>query len=108
MRDHGDEFGYPGEREILERALRTATTQMLRLVPDQAPAGRTLLERGADAVRGFDLLPAVPEPAAGDPETVAAASKDGIPPDIAEAYMRAKTEVKAILAEHLGEAVRES
>lgn len=108
MGDHGDEFGYPGEREILERALRTATTQVLRLAPEPGPAGRPLLERGADAVRGFDLLPAVPQPATGDPEIVAAASKDGIPPDIAEAYIRAKTEVKAILAEHLGEVVRES
>lgn len=97
MRHHGDELGYPGEREILERALRTATTQVLRLAPDTGAAGRSLLERGADAVRGFDLLPVS---ATGAPEIVAAASRDGIPPDIAEAYMRAKTEVKAILAEH--------
>jgi len=109
MRDHGEELGYPGEREIVEHALRTATTQVLRLAPDTGPAGRSLLERGADAVRGYHLLPAIPAAArtAGDPDVVAAASKDGIPSDIAEAYMRAKTEVKAILAEHLVEVVGE-
>ena len=126
MRDHGEELGYPGGREILERALHGATTQVLRLAPDTGPTGRSLLERGADALCGFDLVPAdayvpsdmyvpadprvpvdmcVPadpcgQPAAGDPEAVAAASRDGIPSDIAEAYIRAKTAVKAILAEH--------
>lgn len=96
------EMGFPGNREMIERELRKATTQALYLAPDAEAAGhRSLLERGADAVRGMELMPAEERfwTAAPDPAIVAAASKDGIPPDIAEAYIRAKTEVKAILAD---------
>ena len=172
--------GFPGNREILERALRESTIQELHLAADPLPRGRSLLERTATAVRGFERTPAIPAstrtpglapprtpgaviasapdivaprtpgvvamstsdvvaprtpdvlpartpdvvlartadvvapaPASGvvapgrTPDVVVAASKDGIPSDIAEAYMRAKTEVKAILAEHLGVVIRD-
>lgn len=92
--------GFPGNREIVERALRESSVQVLHLARETGPRNRSLLERAADSLRGFERVPASPPPAL-SPEAVATASKDGIPSDIAEAYLRAKTEVKAILAEHL-------
>jgi hypothetical protein len=97
----GEDLGFPGNRELLERQLAKATTQVLFLAQD-APAGHhSLAERGAELVRGVEIMPAeerfwTAEPS---PAAVATAAKDGIPPDIAEAYVQAKTEVKAILAE---------
>ncbi|MPZ82124.1 MAG: hypothetical protein GEV28_17700 [Actinophytocola sp.] len=96
MRDDG----FPGNREIVERALRESTTQVLYLAAETGPRNRSLLERAAGSVRGFERVSEAP-PGVRPPDAVVAASKDGIPSDIAEAYMRAKTEVKAILAEHL-------
>jgi len=97
---HDEDLGFPGNRELVERQLAKATTQVMFLASDGPAGARTLAERGAEAVRGVELMPAAerfytPEPT----PAVSAASKDGIPSDIAEAYMRAKTEVKAILEE---------
>lgn len=97
----GEDLGFPGNRELLERQLAKSATQVLFLAED-TPAGlHTLAERGAERVRGVEIVPAeerfwTPEPS---PATLATAAKDGIPSDIADAYVRAKTEVKAILAE---------
>jgi hypothetical protein len=105
MDAHDEDLGFPGNRELVERQLAKATTQMLFLAPDAPARGtgasggaRSLAERGADAVRGVELLPAE-ERFHTPPPVVVAASMDGVPPDIAEAYMRAKNEVKSILAE---------
>ena len=97
----GEDLGFPGNRELLEQQLAKATTQVLFLAQDTKAGHRTLAERGAELVRGVEIMPAeerfwTAEPS---PAALATAAKDGIPPDIAEAYIRAKTEVKAILAE---------
>jgi hypothetical protein len=127
MPHRDEELGLPGNREILEHALRASTTQVLRLAPGTGSSHRTLAERGADLVRGFDRIPADPPRAAipcaapardaipldavpldavplgaGQPDAVPLDIEDDLPPDIAEAYLRARTEVHAILAEHLG------
>jgi hypothetical protein len=107
MSPHDEELGLPGNREIVERALRTATTQVLHLAPDTGPANRTLAERAADLVRGFECVPALrPVPARSDgPVVVPVATPAAIPEppvDIAGAYLRARTEVTAALAEQLG------
>jgi hypothetical protein len=101
MRPSDEDLGFPGNREIIERALAKSTTQVLFLAQDEGRGNRTLVERGAESVRGIELMPTSDRfwAAAPEPSAVAAASKDGIPADIAEAYMRAKTEVKAILAD---------
>jgi hypothetical protein len=97
-----EELGFPGNREIVEHALRVSTTQVLHLSPPQAgPRHRSLLERTAEAVRGVELLP--PASASTSTDAIAVARKDGISADLAEDYLRAKTEVKAILAQHLNE-----
>jgi len=101
MHAREEDLGYPGNREIVERQLAKSVTQVLFLAPETAAGHRSLAERGAELVRGVELMPGeerfhIEAPA---PVAVAAASKDGIPSDIAEAYMRAKNEVKAILAE---------
>ncbi len=105
-----EDLGFPGNREIVEAALFSSVTQALYLSTESASmrsTGQTLLERGSSTVRGMERIPAderfwSPEDA---PElsVLEAASRDGVPPDIAEAYIRAKTEVKAILAEHIGQ-----
>lgn len=96
-----EDLGFPGNRELVERQLAMATTQVLYLAPESASPHRSLAERGAALVRGVELIPAEERfwTAPPAPAAVAAASKDGIPPDIADAYLRAKTEVKNILAE---------
>ncbi len=109
-----EDLGFPGNREIIEAALLTSVTQVLYLSPESVstqpskqPFGRSLLERGSSAVRGMERIPAderfwSPE-VAPELSVLAAASRDGVPADIAEAYIRAKTEVKAILAEYSGQ-----
>lgn len=102
MTRHEEDLGFPGNRELVERALAKSTTQVLFLAAEEGRAGhRTLAERGADLVRGVELMPAEERlwTASPSPAAVAVAKKDGIPADIAEAYLQAKTEVKAILAE---------
>lgn len=96
-----EDLGFPGNRELLERQLAKATTQVLFLAHDTSAGHRTMAERGADAVRGVEIMPAAERfwTAEPSPAAVATAAKDGIPPDIADAYVRAKTEVKSILAE---------
>jgi len=103
MSPSDEDLGFPGNREIIERALARSTTQVLFLAADDRSENRSLLERGTELVRGIELMPAAERfwAAAPAPSAVAAASKDGIPADIAEAYMRAKIEVKAILAEEV-------
>jgi hypothetical protein len=103
MTSHDEDLGFPGKREIVERQLAVATTQVLYLAPETTNrAGhRPLVERGAELVRGMEMVPAQERfwTAPPAPNAVAAARKDGIPADIAEAYMLAKAEVKNILAE---------
>jgi hypothetical protein len=98
MTPHDEELGFPGNREIVERALRTSTTQVLHLARDTGPANRTLAERAADLVRGFECVPALP--AAGersaDPVPVRATDVPESPADLAGAYL------PAMLAEQLG------
>jgi hypothetical protein len=96
---HDEDLGFPGNRETIERELCKATTQVLFLAPEPGSGHQSLCERGADAVRGMELMPAAERfwTAEPTPAAVAAAAKDGIPADIADAYMRAKTEVKVIL-----------
>ena len=103
MHSHDEDLGLPGNREIVERQLAVATTQVLYLAPETTKrvGHRSLVERGAEMVRGMEVVPAgerfwTAPPA---PDAVAAARQDGIPADIAEAYMLAKAEVKNILAE---------
>lgn len=93
--------GFPGDREVLERELAKSTTQVLFLAPLGDAGSRSLLERGASLVRGVELVPSAERfwTAGPDPSIVEEASADGIPADIAEAYMRARSEVEAILAE---------
>jgi hypothetical protein len=99
---HHEDLGFPGNRELVEQQLAAATTQVLYLAPETRPNGRrSLAERGAGLVRGVELIPAEERfwTAPPAPDAVAAAEKDGLPADIAEAYLTAKTEVKNILAE---------
>ena len=94
-----EDLGFPGNREIVERQLAAATTQVLYLAGETGRAGhRTLAERAAELVRGVEVIPArerfwTAPPAA---DAVAAASREGIPADMAEAYM---AEAENILAE---------
>jgi len=105
-----EDLGFPGNREIVEAALFTSVTQALYLSTESVStrsSRQSLLERGASAVRGMERIPAderfwSPD-VAPELSVLEAASRDGVPPDIAEAYIRAKTEVKAILAEHIGQ-----
>lgn len=103
MTRHDEDLGFPGNRELVERQLTVATTQVLYLAPETTSrAGhRSLVERGADLVRGMEMVPAAERfwTAPPAPNAVAAARADGIPADIAEAYMQAKAEVTNILAE---------
>lgn len=101
MTCHDEDLGFPGNREILERQLAAATTQVLYLDAEKSPGHRSLAERGAELVRGLELLPATERfwTAPPSPAAVAIAAKDGVPPDVAEAYLRAKAEVKSILAD---------
>ncbi len=103
MTRHDEDLGFPGNREIVERQLAVATTQVLYLAsdPTNRAGQRSLVERGAELVRGMEMVPAQERfwTAPPEPNAVAAARADGIPADIAEAYMLAKTEVKNILAE---------
>lgn len=102
-----DDLGFPGNREIVEAVLSTSVTQALYLSLEPVAGNQSLLERGSSAVRGMERIPAderfwSPE-VAPELSVLEAASRDGVPPDIAEAYIRAKTEVKAILAESIGQ-----
>jgi hypothetical protein len=100
--NHDEDLGFPGNRELVERQLAVSTTQVLYLAPGGRPSGhRSLAERGAELVRGVELIPAQERfwTAPPAPDAVAAAEKDNVPADIAEAYMHAKAEVQHILAE---------
>jgi hypothetical protein len=96
-----EDLGFPGNRELLERQLAKATTQVLFLAQDTPTRHHSLAERAAEQVRGVEIMPAEERFWAAEPSPAAVktAAKDGIPPDIAEAYVRAKSEVKAILAD---------
>lgn len=96
-----EDLGFPGNREMVEQQLGKSTTQVLYLAAEERAGHRSLAERAADLVRGVELVPAEerfwtmsPSPAA-----VAVAEKAGIPADIADAYLKAETDVKAALAE---------
>ncbi len=106
-----EDLGFPGNREIVERALRESTTQVLHLAPETGSRHRTLAERGADAVRGFERVPATQpaRPADHDvPAIPVPAADDAVTPEVAEAYLRARSEVKAILAEGLDVVVQDT
>jgi hypothetical protein len=90
MADRDEELGFPGNREIVERALRESTTQELHLAPETGPRNRTLAERAADVVRGFERRPAAARP---EPPAV----RDVPVP--AEPYLAAPADLDAILAE---------
>jgi hypothetical protein len=97
-----EDLGFPGNRELVERQLAVSATQVLYLAAGGRRDGRqSLAERGAELVRGVELIPAEERfwTAPPAPDAVAAAEKDNIPADIAEAYMHAKAEVKNILAQ---------
>lgn len=97
-----EDCAFPGNREILERELSRSTEQVLRLAP-RPPAGRrTLHELGRDMVLGVQFVK-LAEDTEGRLST-----PDGVPADIADAYARAKAEVKAILADHAAETAREA
>lgn len=93
-----EDLGFPGNREIVERQLSVATTQVLYLAAEPVSRHRSLAERGAELVRGIELVPAG-ERFWTAPPAPAAASEDGIPVEIAEAYLNTKAEVKNLLAE---------
>jgi hypothetical protein len=97
----GEDLGFPGNRELLERQLAKGSTQVLFLAQDVPPGYHSLAERAAEMIRGVEIMAAEERFWTAEPSPVAVetAARDGIPPDIAEAYVRAKTEVKAILAE---------
>lgn len=88
MAHRDEELGFPGNREIVERALRESTTQELHLAPETGPRNRTLVERAADRVRGFERRPA-DAPSGAVHET----------PAPAEPYVAAPAGLDAILAE---------
>jgi hypothetical protein len=96
---HDEELGFPGNREIVERALQAATTQVLHLAPDTGPANRTLAERGADLVRGFERVPAIAAEGerSGGPVVLPVPATSS---DLAGDHLRARAEVTAMLAEH--------
>jgi hypothetical protein len=91
-----EDLGYPGNRELVERQLAMATTQVLYLAPEPGSRHRSLVERGVELVRGVEIVPAAERfwTAPPAPEEV-----HGIPVDITEAYLHTKAEVKNILAE---------
>lgn len=96
-----EDLGFPGNRELVERQLSRSTTQVLFLAAEERAGRRSLAERAADLVRGVELIPAderfwTPSPS---PAAVAFAEQAGIPADVADAYLKAETEVKAVLAE---------
>lgn len=106
-----EELAFPGNREVIERELGKSTTQVVYLAPVGSTSCRTLHELGVDALRGVEFVRREEDPATGGldgqpasaavPSNAAAiAAKDGIAPDMAEAYAKAKAEVKAILANH--------
>jgi len=107
-----EELAFPGNREVIERELGKSTTQVVYLAPEPSVRHRTLHERGDEAIRGVEFVRRDEDPAtgglAGPPASAAApnpaaaeiAARDGIAPDMAEDYARAKAEVKAILATH--------
>lgn len=106
-----EELAFPGNREVIERELGKSTTQVAYLVPVPSAGHRTLHELGVDAIRGVEFVRREEDPATGgldgQPASAAVpsnaeaiAAKDGVAPDMAEAYAKAKAEVKAILANH--------
>jgi len=60
MTSHDEDLGFPGNREIVERQLAVATTQVLYLATETTNrAGhRSLVERGAELVCGMETVPA--------------------------------------------------
>ncbi|HEV7647113.1 MAG TPA: hypothetical protein VGP26_03030 [Actinophytocola sp.] len=112
MTQWDEELGLPGNREIVEHALCRSTTQALHLAEETGSRNRTLAERAADLVRGFECgpaapparpepeLPAVPPPAGRvrGPDTVPHAVPHAVPPGIAEELLHAGTGVNAVLA----------
>jgi hypothetical protein len=97
MTQRDEELGLPGNREVLERALRESTTQVLHLAPETGPRNRTLAERGADLVRGFERVPADARPARHDEPEIPVPAPEEI--HAAEEQLTAVSELAAILAE---------
>jgi hypothetical protein len=99
MTQWDEELGLPGNREIVEHALSRSTTQVLHLAEETGPRNRTLAERAADLVRGFECGPAElaaraePEP----PVVTGRARPPGLP-DLADELLHAGAATTALLA----------
>lgn len=100
MTQWDEELGLPGNREIVEHALGRSTTQVLHLAVETGRRNRTLAERAADLVRGFECGPALPDRAATDVEP-AVPARAAVLPDIAEELLHTENEVTALLADGL-------
>lgn len=106
-----DEIAFAGNRELIERELARSVAQVLHLMPGRAAAHRPLQEIGVDIVLSVAFLRA----ARGTESTFAAdlagacaphspphhPAPVGVPEDIAADYLRAKTELQAILRRDL-------
>jgi len=104
MTQWDEELGLPGNREIVEHALSRSTTQALHLAEETGQANRTLAERAADLVRGFECGPAVPAEA-DHAEPAVQAPQDDMLSDLADSLLRAETGVNVLCAGGVGAAV---
>jgi hypothetical protein len=102
-----DEIAFAGNRELIERELARSVAQVLHLMPGPAAGHRPLQEIGVDivlsvaflrAARGAEPMFAADLAGACDPGSPPRhPTPDGVPEDIAADYLRAKTELQAIL-----------
>jgi hypothetical protein len=107
-----DEIAFPGNREIIERELSKSVAQVLHLVPGRLAGHRSLQEIGVDIVLSVAFVRAdrnsaasfaadVADACTGGTATPRVTTPDGVAPDIADDYARAKAEVNAILRRDL-------
>jgi hypothetical protein len=107
-----DEIAFPGNREIIERELSKSVAQVLHLVPGRLAGHRSLQEIGVDIVLSVAFVRAdrntaasfaadVVDACTGGTATPRVVTPDGVAPDIADDYARAKAEVNAILRRDL-------
>lgn len=107
-----DEIAFPGNREVIERELSKSVAQVLHLVPGRLAGHRSLQEIGLDIVLSVAFVRAdrnsaasfaadVADACTGGTATPRVATPDGVAPDIADDYAKAKAEVKAILRRDL-------
>jgi hypothetical protein len=107
-----DEIAFPGNREVIERELSKSVAQVLHLVPGRLAGHRSLQEIGVDIVLSVAFVRAdrnaaasfaadVADACTGGTATPRVVTPDGVAPDIADDYARAKAEVNAILRRDL-------